>query len=414
MMDKSKINDLIFGENYYSIEDLRYNKQIGILFSNEELKEFLNQKERCIENGDAYVYNLPLKTFNSKYCFYISGVYLMQRQLQYLSTYIEDYKIYQKPLFERNAEDIIMSRLFSEVEGTLNVENVNTTHKRVKEIYQKAELKDNNDIIIKNMLDAVKYISNERPTFNKDNLLKLYNILSKDCLDEEDKLKEGAYYRDDTVSIGDFDGAPVSQIEECMDSLFAFVNDAENVKKYGLLLPHICHYYMVYVHPYFDYNGRTARMISFWLNILYEIPAAPLFISEAINDNKKDYYKALVNTRLTHNDLTYFLGYILEVATKYSLLYKNLENINNQLSKLGETLTSSEMGYLKKIIVHNADGYFNYKTFLEYIRSSMTKAGALKILNSLTEYGLLEKSTNKKKEAIYRVNQSIITYKYTE
>lgn len=413
-MDQEQIYNLVFGENYYSIEDLRYNQQIGILLSKDEFKEFLNEKESYIEKGKNLIAKLPLKTFNSKYCFFVKGLYLLNKQKQYLSTWIEDYEIYHKPIFSRNADDIIMSRLFSEVEGTLNVENVNTTLRRVKEIYQKNELKDCNDIIIKNMLDAVKFVCKEQPTFNKDNLLKLYNILSKDCLDEEDMLKEGAYYRDDVVSVGDFDGAPVSKIEECMDSLFAFVNDAENIKKYGLLLPHICHYYMVYVHPYFDYNGRTARMVSFWLNMLYEIPAAPLFMSEAINDNKKDYYKALINTRLTHNDLTYFLGYILDVATKYSLLYKNLENINNSLEKSGDSLTSTEMGYLKKILVHNVDGYFNYKTFLEYIQGAMTKAGALKILNSLTEYGLLEKSTNKKKEAIYKVNQSIITYKYSE
>ncbi len=413
-MEKYKIDELVFGANYYSIEDLRYNQKLSIMMSKDELSDFFNEKDKLIQEGEERIFKLPLKTFNSKCCYYVKGQYLSEKINEYMSTYLEDMEVYQKSIFDRHTDDMLMSRLYSEVEGTLNVENVNTTHKRVKEIYQKQELKDRNDIIIKNMLDAVKYIFNDRPTFNKDNLLKLYNILSKDCLDEEDMLKEGAYYRDDTVFIGDFDGAPVSEIEKCMDSLFAFVNDAENIKKYGLLLPHICHYYMVYVHPYFDYNGRTARMVSFWLNILYKIPAAPLFISEAINDNKKDYYKALVNTRLMHNDLTYFLGYILEVATKYSLLYKNLENINDSLEKSGDSLTSTEMGYLKKIIVHNADGYFNYKTFLEYIQGSMTKAGALKILNSLTEYGLLEKSTNKKKEAIYKVNQSIITYKYSE
>lgn len=412
-MEKYKIDELVFGANYYSIEDLRYNQKLNIMMSKDELSDFFNEKDKLIQEGEERIFKLPLKTFNSKCCYYVKGQYLSEKINEYMSTYLEDMEVYQKSIFDRHTDDMLMSRLYSEVEGTLNVENVNTTHKRVKEIYQKQELKDRNDIIIKNMLDSVKYIYNERPTFNKDNLLKLYNILSKDCLDEEDMLKEWAYYRDDVVSVGDFDGAPVSKIEECMDSLFAFVNDAENIKKYGLLLPHICHYYMVYVHPYFDYNGRTARMVSFWLNILYEIPAAPLFMSEAINDNKKDYYKALVNTRLTHNDLTYFLGYILEVATKYSLLYKNLENINDSLEKSGDSLTSTEMGYLKKIIVHNADGYFNYKTFLEYIQGSMTKAGALKILNSLTEYGLLEKSTNKKKEAIYKVNQSMITYKYS-
>lgn len=413
-MEKYKIDELVFGANYYSIEDLRYNQKLSIMMSKDELSDFFNEKDKLIQEGEERIFKLPLKTFNSKCCYYVKGQYLSEKINEYMSTYLEDMEVYQKSIFDRHTDDMLMSRLYSEVEGTLNVENVNTTHKRVKEIYQKQELKDRNDIIIKNMLDAVKYIYNERPTFNKDNLLKLYNILSKDCLDEEDMLKEWAYYRDDVVSVGDFDGAPVSKIEECMDSLFAFVNDAENIKKYGLLLPHICHYYMVYVHPYFDYNGRTARMVSFWLNILYEIPAAPLFMSEAINDNKKDYYKALVNTRLTHNDLTYFLGYILDVATKYSLLYKNLENINISLAKSGDSLTSTEMGYLKKILVHNVDGYFNYKTFLEYIQGAKTKAGALKILNSLTEYGILEKSTNKKKEAIYKVNQAMITYKYSE
>ena len=69
---------------------------------------------------------------------------------------------------------------------------------------------------------------------------------------------------------------------------------------------------------------------------------------------------------------------------------------------------------MKKIIVHNPEGYFNYKAFLEYIQGSMTKAGALKALNGLTDYGLLEKSINKKKEAIYKVNQEMITYKYSK
>lgn len=413
-MDKKKLYELVFGDNYYSIEDLRYNQKLGIMFSKDELSEFLAEKDSLIDEVAGRIKKLPLKTFNSKYCFYVKGAYLAEKIDQYLSTYLEDLELYKQPIFNRHFDDMLMSRLYSEVEGTLNVENVNITHKRVKEIFQKQELKDRNDVIIKNMFDAITYIFNDRPAFNKENLFKLYSLLSKDCLDEEDKLKEGEYYRDDTVSVGDFDGAPVSMIDECMNSLFDFVQSYENIKKYGLLIPHICHYYILYVHPYFDYNGRTARMVSFWLNLIYEITAAPMFISEAINDNKKDYYRAIINTRLTHNDLTYFLGYILETATKYSLLYKNLKSIKDQLSKKGDTLTSTEMGYLKKIIVHNPEGYFNYKAFLEYIQGSMTKAGALKALNGLTEYGLLEKSINKKKEAIYKVNQEMITYKYSK
>lgn len=411
-MEKEDYYKLIFGSEYYAIDDLRYNQKLGFLFSKDEMAQFLKEKERLIDENNEGVEKLPLKTFNSKYCFYVKGDYLRSNYLQYLSTFVEDLTANQKSLFERNADDIIMSRAFSEIEGTLHVENVPTTHKKIKEIYQKKNLTDKNDIIVKNMIDAMQFIVKDKPSFNKENLLKLYNVLSFNCLDDEDRLREGAYYRDEGVLIGGFEGAPASMIEECMDTLFAFVNSAENVKKYGALLPHICHYYILYIHPYFDYNGRTARMVSFWLNYIFEINDAPLFMSEAINDNKKEYYRAITNTRNTYNDLTYFLGYILETAIKYSLTYKNLEEIKGKLSKTGDALTSTEWGYLKKIIIHNPTGYFTYKDFFQYIHSTMTKQGGLKMLNAFAEYNLLMKGTNKKKEAIYKVNPDILVYEF--
>lgn len=411
-MEKKDYAKLIFGGEYYTIDDLRYNQKLGFLLSKDEMAEYFQEKNAFIEGGDERFEVLPLKAFNSKYCFYVKGEYLVGNYLQYLTTFVEDLRLNQRTLFDRNVDDIIMARAFSEIEGTLNVENVPTTHKRVKEIYQKEALTDKNDIIVKNMIDAMEFIVSEKPSFNKENLLKLYNILSFNCLDEEDRLKEGAYYRDDYVSVGGYEGAPASMIEECMDSLFAFVNNPESLKKFEALLPHICHYYILYIHPYFDYNGRTARMVSFWLNYIFDITNAPLFMSEAINDNKKEYYRAITNTRNSYNDLTYFLGYILETAIQYSLVYKNLEEIKNKLSMVGDTLTSTEWGYLKKIIIHNATGYFTYKDFLEYIHSSMTKQGALKVLNAFADYSLLSKSINKKKEAIYKVNSEMLTYKF--
>ena len=102
----------------------------------------------------------------------------------------------------------------------------------------------------------------------------------------------------------------------------------------------------------------------------------------------------------------------METAIKYSLVYKNLEGVKEKLSKTGDTLTSTEWGYLKKIIIHNSTGYFTYKDFFEYIHSTMTKQGGLKVLNTFVEYNLLIKDINKKKEAIYKVNPEILTYKF--
>lgn len=411
-MDKSKVSDIIFGDKYYNIEDLRYNQKIGIKFSKDQFQEFLQLKDSLIDENYKYIKKLPLKTFNSKHCFYVNGKYLLSLYNEYLQVFISDYKLNQSSVFERNTTDILISRLFSEIEGTLKIENIPTTQTLIAEIHKKETVTEKNDIIVKNMLNAITYIIEEKPSFTKDNLLKLYNILSKNALSEDKQLKDGAYYRHDKVYIGGFEGADATLLDECMDSLFQFANDEKLIKELNCLLPFICHYYILYIHPYFDYNGRTARMVSFWLNYIYDIRSAPYFMSEAINETKNDYYKAITNARLTNNDLTYFLGYILETSIKYSFVYKNLEEMKNTLLKTGDNLSNSEWVYLKKILVHNQDSYFNYKKFLEYIHTKMSKQGALKILNNLVNYDLLECIKNKRNESMYRVNEKHIIYKY--
>ena len=411
-MDIKQAMDLIVGEHYYSVNDLRYNQKVGAMFSKDEFNEFLAIKDSLISNEDEYMKALPLKTFNSKFCFYVNASYLLKTKAEYLGFFVSDYQLNQISLFDRNTEDMIISRLFSEIEGTLNVENIPTTHKRIAEVSKNEKLTEKNDIIVRNMLAAIRFIVNEKPAFNKENLRKLYAILSKDCLADELQIKDCAFYRDDQVFIGAFEGAPVELIDECMDSLFAFANDPKSRRTHDFLLPYICHYYILYVHPYFDYNGRTARMVSFWLNYINDVACAPYFMSEAINENKNDYYRAITDTRNTNNDLTYFLGYILETSIKYGLVYKNLEEMKKTLLKTGDSLTSTEWVYVKKILVHNSEDFFNYKMFLTYIAAAMTRQGALKILNNLNNYGILEKTANKKGDIIYRFNQEFITYKY--
>ncbi len=414
-MDKIKVLNLINDTRYYSIEDLRYNQKLGIMLSKDEFFDFLKEKDSLVSEGkEEYIKKVALKTFNSKHCFYVESNYLLSVQNEYMQILLSDLEVNQSWLFNRNVTDILISRMFSEVEGTLRIENVPTTHKRIAEIHKSKKVTDKNDIIVKNMLDAISFIVNDKPRFNKENLRKLYNILSKECLPEELRLKDGAYYRDDVVTVGGFEGADYRIIDECMNSLFRFANDPECIKEHTFLLPYICHYYVLYIHPYFDYNGRTARMVSFWLSYIHNIDGAPYFMSEAINECKGDYYRAIVNTRNTNNDLTYFLGYIMETSIKYSFVYKNVEEIKNELAKTGDSLSSSELVYVKKLLVHSSENWFNYKEFMKYINTAMTRQGALRILNNLTDYGILIKSANKKGDTIYRLNGEMITYKYHE
>ena len=201
-MNKDFAISLILNNRYYSIDDLRYNQKVGIMLSKEQFAEFLALKDQLLEEQFKPMYSLPLKTFNSKHCFFVNGRYILSAVQEYLRILVSDYEMKKSYLFSRNAEDVAISRLFSEIEGSLDIENIPTTRRRIEEVCKSKNPTDENDIIVKNMLDAFLFIVDEKPIFNKENLLKLYHSLSCSCLPEDKKLKQGAYYRHDEVFIG--------------------------------------------------------------------------------------------------------------------------------------------------------------------------------------------------------------------
>lgn len=393
--------------HYYTNEDLRINKKYRIMLTNSELNEYIRFKEAYISN---HKHDLPLKSFNSSKIFYYEASELLYLIMDFNSFIINDLEIKNSTIVSDNYHEMILSRIASELDGSLKIEGVNTTRKKILEILENEEIKDTNEQIIFNLIQGYKFIST-KPKFNKDNLLKLYHLLSYKSLKKEDELK--GYYREEMVEIGGHDGCNIDEIDKCMDSLFDFINSSLNGKKtYTYMLqPFIAHYYILYVHPYLDFNGRTARMVSLWISILMDkVEILPAYISEAISDDKNNYYKAIDNTRNSHNDLTYFLIYLCRLANQYYLVYKNVTAIREDLALYGESITNTEAHYLKKIIVNRKKGWFNYKGFIEFCNLNITKQGAFKILNHFLDLKLLKSKFNSKKEKIFILDEDKIQY----
>ena len=396
-------------ELYYKPKELKYGNKCGVFLSPFAFNEYLKYKDDLIGKNE-FLYDTHLLTFNHKSIYFMVNNELLSVIKEYLDQITLDLEKNDLPLSIRFFDSIKKSRIYSEIEGTLNVENVPTTRKHLIELIEnKKEPKTDNDIIIKNMSEAFDYIIT-KPAFNKENLFKLYNILSKDCLDEDDILREGDYYRYDSVDIDRYHGAPANMVEECMDSLFNYINnEISNSGKYTYLLPHIAHYYILYIHPYFDYNGRTARMVSLWIQLLTTNRLFPGFISEAINQTKKYYYEALENTRDCHNDITYFLLYVYKVSNLYYLTYQNVDAISSSLKQKGVLLTETEMNYIKKILI-TYDGPFTWDDFVKDAQIEITKQGALKILNYFVELSILKEVETKSKNKLFDSCKEIIPY----
>ena len=138
----------------------------------------------------------------------------------------------------------------------------------------------------------------------------------------ENKRVIGSKYRSGEVSVSSLERGvhtpPVhTEIGSYMSSLFQFIDKAVLD---GLYKGIIAHFYLVYIHPFCDGNGRLARILQNYCFYTggYE-GVRKIRISQAVNMHLGGYYKALENVekpvvsedRLML-DLTLFIDYMFD------------------------------------------------------------------------------------------------------
>ena len=161
-----------------------------------------------------------------------------------------------------------------------------------------------------NTLNAYKFIIKNK-TINKNNLKELYKIISKDIIEDNNN-----YYRNDNVYIlngrYDYDKAMNAiYVEDKMNRLFEFINEEQEKSKIDeFIKSQIIHFYLVYVHPYDDMNGRTARMLATWYLINNNNYQYTVF-NRVITKYQEEYLEAVRKGRYTRN-ITNFINFILK------------------------------------------------------------------------------------------------------
>ena len=95
------------------------------------------------------------------------------------------------------------------------------------------------------------------------------------------------------------------------------------------------HFYFVYIHPYFDVNGRTSRTVAMWY-LLNNKNYPYIIFNRAIAFNKKNYEPNIIKGR-NYGDITLFIKHMLtsveqELEKEY-LIHNIEENTKEYLSK---------------------------------------------------------------------------------
>ena len=243
-----------------------------------------------------------------------------------------------------------------------------------------------------NLYKGYKYIL-QKPEINKENLNKLYKILSHNLLCSYDLKNMGEFYRNGEVFIYFSDNSAVPPdtgvsyeiLDDMMDKYFKFLNSEENIETLTdyYIKSQIAHFYFVYVHPYFDINGRSARTSSMWYLLNNE--AYPYIIfNRAIGNSKNIYYKEIRKAKTSHN-LTSFIEYLM-VNVKKELEKEYI--IQAIKSASNEKLSSIEFSSILDILSMN--GLKTLKDFAYFHNMKNDKKRVNDIYNEMIE-PLLEK-----------------------
>ncbi len=182
---------------------------------------------------------------------------------------------------------------------------------------------------VKNAYEAYSKIKEVDP-YNLNDLKKIHGILTYLTVTESGKFRVG--------NEGVFDEKgncihicpPPEQVSELMKQLFNWMKKNKD-EIHPLIMSSIFHYEFVFIHPFSDGNGRTARLwqniiLSNWEDIFEYVP-----IESEIMKYQKEYYSSINNCNQV-GDSTEFIEFMLKMINE--TLDNLIIGINTQINHI--------------------------------------------------------------------------------
>lgn len=258
---------------------------------------------------DGFYRSLPLYDFHGNPVVYLeNAAQLRLSAAKILLTPQNSAQLYGTQAMER------------EILSTFTIEQIDTSRSSVRRILSGYAPTNEREQRIYGMKRGLEFIADPSNKINEETIYQLYQMVIGAFLPKEDQLLPGQRYRHDHVYIvGDkleHTGLPWNKLAGYMEQLVAFIQQDSSIN--DLWKAALIHFYLAYLHPYFDGNGRMARLLHLWYLVQQGYSSA-LFVplSEYIERSRKKYYDAFSlveqNARISGVlDVTPFLLYFTE------------------------------------------------------------------------------------------------------
>ena len=292
-------------------------------------------------------------------------------------------------------ENILINTLgLQEAKDSSAIENIITTH---DDIY-KADLnlegfKSLNAKEVQNYISALKkgfaLISKKKILTNND-IIEIQSELEKN--------KAGFRKLPGTALKNAITGETVytppqeySEIIDLMSNLEQFINDDTISDFDPLVKMAIIHYQFESIHPFYDGNGRTGRIINVLYLVMKDLLNLPiLYLSRYIILNKGDYYKLLQEIRETDNWENWLL-FMLDAVEQISKETIELIGKIRELIFEYKNILRNNYKFYSQDLLNNL--FKHPYTKIEFIERDLgvSRITAAKYLNELAKDGLLRK-----------------------
>jgi Fic family protein len=293
-MDIQKFNKIINDKSLCDLRKLQYKYP-------DDFQEFVSVLK------DMYYKELPLKDFNGNNLVYLDG---------FAGVNMNTFKLLmhsQNDAYGTNAVE-------NEIISTAQIESIDYNRDSVRNILKGFAPKDEEENRIYGLKQGFDFISNKDNKITEENIYKLYMMTVGNFLSDENKLLGSNYYRHDAVYVMGDDvehtGIDHKKLPSAMADLVKFINAKDDIN--DLARASIIHFYIAYLHPYFDGNGRMARLVHLWY-LVGQGYQTTLFIpfSSYISKSRKKYYDAYTNIESNCKissviDVSPFLQYFTE------------------------------------------------------------------------------------------------------
>jgi Fic family protein len=164
---------------------------------------------------------------------------------------------------------------------------------------------------------------------NSSLIQRLGKIRAQDILDLHHRVLgfvdpfEAGRYRTTQVFVGDFTPPGAPEVKGLMEEFIEWLNSDDALSLHPIELAALAHYKLVYIHPFYDGNGRTSRLL---MNLVLMQAGYPPIIIKV--DEKHEYYKHLQTAN--DGDVRPFIRFIARCTerTVDDYLMATIEDIN--------------------------------------------------------------------------------------